>query len=135
MFAHKLAFRRQDLDSSIPRVDNHKPAFRIEGGVFGRQELTGAEIQHVANPRKEADTNDLEATNDQLERFTYTVSHDLKAPLITIRGFVGLLKQDLANGDKTQADEDMERFGELPAQNDAWVLLFERRNRIAAPAG
>ncbi len=43
---------------------------------------------------------ELEAQNAELERFTYTVSHDLKSPLITIRGFLGVLAQDLAKGDE-----------------------------------
>jgi PAS domain S-box-containing protein len=39
-----------------------------------------------------------EARNAEMERFTYTVSHDLKSPLITIRGFLGLLEQDMRRG-------------------------------------
>ena len=34
-----------------------------------------------------------------MERFTYTVSHDLKTPLVTIKGFVGMLHRDVAKGD------------------------------------
>ena len=31
----------------------------------------------------------------EMERFTYTVSHDLKSPLVTIKSFLGYLEKDL----------------------------------------
>ncbi|RJP61379.1 MAG: PAS domain S-box protein [Candidatus Auribacter fodinae] len=36
----------------------------------------------------------LEQQNIELEQFTYTVSHDLKSPLITIEGFLKVIKAD-----------------------------------------
>ena len=48
----------------------------------------------------------LESKNAEMERFTYTVSHDLKSPLITIRGFLGLLEKDMEAGrpERVRAD-------------------------------
>ena len=39
---------------------------------------------------------DLEAKNSELERFVYTVSHDLKNPLVTIRNYAGMVRHHLA---------------------------------------
>lgn len=52
----------------------------------------------------------LEAKNAELERFTYTVSHDLKSPLITIRAYLEQLKRSVAEGDLGRFDEDAERI-------------------------
>ncbi|NUM60451.1 MAG: PAS domain S-box protein, partial [Bdellovibrionaceae bacterium] len=37
----------------------------------------------------------MEQKNHEMEQFVYTVSHDLKSPLVTSTGFLGLLKEDL----------------------------------------
>jgi signal transduction histidine kinase len=53
---------------------------------------------------------EVEAKNAELERFTYTVSHDLKSPLVTIKGFLGMLERDAAAGDEERVRHDVRRI-------------------------
>ena len=54
--------------------------------------------------------DELKSKNAELERFTYTVSHDLKSPLITIKGFANGLLIDTAAGRIERLGDDLKRI-------------------------
>ncbi len=66
-------------------------------------------IKWISSEREKL-INELEAKNAELERFVYTVSHDLKSPLVTIVGFLGYLEEDLKRGDMDVLRKDIQRI-------------------------
>ncbi len=79
-------------------------------GIYGAvQDITA---QKRIEQERENLIRELEAKNAELEQFTYTVSHDLKAPIITIKGFLGFLLQDARTGNTARLENDIQRIGE-----------------------
>ena len=72
----------------------------------------------------------------EMERFIYTVSHDLRSPLVTVSGFVGLLKGDLESGDSQRAFSDLVTISEAITKMDCLLvdtLELSRIGRVANP--
>lgn len=84
--------------------DQTGKAIRMAGAITDIHENVALEMD------RERLIRELENKNSELERFTYTVSHDLKSPIVTIKGFVGMLRQDLASGSKDNIQEDLNRI-------------------------
>jgi len=65
-----------------------------------------------AEAERETLIQELANKNAELEQFTYTVSHDLKSPLVTINGFLGYLEQDALAGNVNRMKRDLQRIHE-----------------------
>jgi len=91
---------------------------------------------HKINQDLKTLSDRLERENAELERFTYTVSHDLKSPLITIKGFLGFLLEDASNGNVTRLASDIQRISDATDKMQRLLnelLELSRIGRIVNP--
>ncbi len=80
----------------------------------------------------------LEEKQAELEFLTKTVSHDLRSPLTTIRGFMGLLKTALERGQESKADLYFQRMEQAAAHMGLLLdelLDYSRAGQQVYPSG
>jgi PAS domain S-box-containing protein len=70
-----------------------------------RQKVIQCNIRDITERKKKE--KEIEEKNAELERFIYTISHDLKSPLVTVKTFLGYIREDLAAADTGRIEKDM----------------------------
>lgn len=55
----------------------------------------------------------LSEKNNELQRLIYTVSHDLKTPVVSLLGYLSFVKEEIASGATTQRDDDLHKMGQI----------------------
>lgn len=69
---------------------------------------------------------EIERLNEELERFSYSVAHDLRAPLRGIRGFGQALREDYGNQLPARAQIYIEKMQHSAAQMDTLIANLLR---------
>jgi PAS domain S-box-containing protein len=72
----------------------------------------------------------LRAKTAEMEQFVYTVSHDLKSPLVTMGAFLDILKEDLASGNAASAEDAMRRVRNAVGRMQALINDLLELSRV-----
>lgn len=130
--------RSHNVEFTVRSVtdENGVPLFLVPEGI----DITGLRVAMHALADSEDKLKkliaELEAKNAELERFTYTVSHDLKSPLITIKGFLGVIEKDLRDGRNDRVVQDIARVlsaADKMSELLADLLELSRIGRMSNP--
>ncbi len=93
---------------------------------------TGIDItrRHEVEVEREKLVRELTARNAEMENFVYTISHDLKSPLITISGFSSLMEKDLRQGAQAMVQDSLEEIRKAASQMQELIedLLQQSRS-------
>ena len=81
-----------------------------------RKRRMAEELTIASHTKLKARTLELEAINQELETFTYSVSHDLRAPLGTSMGFPKFFLEDLGPKMEPDAQNFLQRIQEATQQ-------------------
>ncbi len=127
-------------------IDEYRAGFRRKNGDIGIGLLSAVRVSIAGETcylytfydisKLDHLMNELKAKNEELQNFTYTVSHDLKAPLVTISGFLGYLEQDARKGDMDRVSRDSLRINEAVTKMQRLLnelLELSRIGRIMNP--
>ena len=102
--------------------------FRLQNGevVWVYNDVTE---KKRAEEIKESLVNEVKQKNSELDRFTYTVSHDLKCPLITIKGFLALARQDLQQNNHDQVQHHLDRISSAAEKMEQLIFTLLELSR------
>ncbi|MBK5276201.1 MAG: DUF3365 domain-containing protein [Desulfuromonadales bacterium] len=115
---------------------------KLEEEISERQQIQeqleeqAAMLEEETAERQQA-VQELQKKNVDMEQFIYTVSHDLRTPLVTVKNFLGFLENDLLGDNQKRVSQD---FQFIHCAADKMKLLLDelldlaRSDHVETPA-
>ncbi len=129
-----MAFEKMTADLKKSRNEREEHSKRLER--INEQLNLKITEQKRAEEERERLIKELEAKNAEMERFTYTVSHDLRSPLVTIHGFAGVLRKDIGQNNREKVEADLKFIEDATTKMDRLLsdtLQLSRIGRVVNP--
>jgi signal transduction histidine kinase len=106
-----------DLWKPAPQLGSDEVGLLAESFEQMRQSLYEHTVRLGKHTARLAElTQTLESKNQEMEQFVYTVSHDLKSPLVSCKGLLGLLQEDVADRNYEAIVDSTKRLDEATDQ-------------------
>lgn len=99
-------------------------------------EVALQELNATLEARVQKRTAELEAVNQDLEEFTYSISHDLRAPLRAIQGFAQILIEDIGHSLDSDSLDCLQRIDANTKQLNTLItdlLAYSRLGQVEVP--
>ncbi|MBL7700458.1 MAG: HAMP domain-containing protein [Chitinophagaceae bacterium] len=128
--AARAVTEKRDYSTRATKYGNDELGYLTDS--FNKMLAEAGEFAHQLEEKVRERTLQLQTLNNELESFSYSVSHDLRAPLRAVNGYATMLKEDY--GDRIDAEgnrymdsiiEDAGRMGTLIDD----LLAFSRIGR------
>jgi len=118
--------------------NNEISVLQVAAGIVGGAIIRSRTRMELVRAKEELQERigEVEAKNAEMERFVYTVSHDLRSPLVTIQGFVGFLREDLSAMDRDKVETDLWMIEDAVFKMDHLLkdtLKLSRVGRVVNP--
>lgn len=132
---------RQSCKVRVIRKDSEPLWVEMETLFLGADEENDDRLQMVIiditerralEIERESLIDKLEIKNTALDAFTYTVSHDLKSPLITINWFVGMLKNAIERNDTERIKRNLDRINEASSEMHSMLQDILKLSRVGS---
>ena len=136
--------QKEMLELKLRRRDGKSVYVETKGSLIYRDGKPYA-VQGIARDiteRKQAERDrerllaELEAKNKELESFVYSITHDLKTPLVSLQGFSSLLQREFHDQLDEEGKHYMERIQGNVAHMDSLIsdlLELSRIGRVVGP--
>lgn len=122
---------RQSLEEQVASRTIELNERTEDAELLNRAMVNLLEDMQATNTQLDRSTRELQAANHELEAFSYSVSHDLRAPLRAINGFSSAIAEDYADVLDEEGKDHLQSLCDASRQMGRLIDALLRLSRIS----